>query len=734
MKRISLPQFAVFNTARARLALLVLLVFIPALGLQVFEAWRDLQTNIEAQRNTSLRVIDHAQGDFENLIKSTRLVIADLVRVNDMRSPNNCTQVFTDLRFAYERLAPQVTNLGLADVHGNIYCAINPVQDDRNIAGQPDFQAALKTIDLSLGIYTRNSDSGSPWMRISYPVLSFNGDVQTVIFLTIDTSWLTTWESEVMLPPGSTVTLFAPDGQVLWRTVNGEVVPVEGLSSNQVQWYSRLHNAGSSTIEAPDFDGIVRLNAMLPLQENGQVVGTIHLGYPVSQLYDQVYARLRSQIGLMALLAIIALLLGWWGSEVMFLRPLSHLLGVVKRVQSGDLDARVVGVRGLGELNSLAHSFDQMTDALQRRDAERRQSETRFKVVFENAAVGMAMMSLDRKIININQASARMTGYSLDELVDTDPSRLSFPDDREIGLAQFRAMIAGEIPGFQMEKRFVRKDGNIFWGRVTYSSVPDLKGQPGYLVGIIEDVTEERINAEKVEIQAAEYRRQLEQRVAERTNELNIANERLRDKAAQDAVIAERTRLARDLHDAVTQTLFSTTLIADVLPDLWEMNMAEGKRRLEELRVLTRGALAEMRTLLVELRPNALVEVPLPTLLRQLVDALAGRSGINIQISVEGERKLPADVQVGLYRIAQEALNNVVKHAKASEAVITLRMGEIVRLTVADSGKGFDPSIVTADHLGLKIMRERADAIGAKLSIYSDPGEGTQISVVWEVK
>ncbi len=89
-------------------------------------------------------------------------------------------------------------------------------------------------------------------------------------------------------------------------------------------------------------------------------------------------------------------------------------------------------------------------------------------------------------------------------------------------------------------------------------------------------------------------------------------------------------------------------------------------------------------------------------------------------------------MQVSLYRIAQEALNNVFKHAKASEAVVTLRMGETVRLTVADNGSGFDPSTVTADHLGVKIMRERADAIGAKLSIYSEPGEGTQISVVWQ--
>jgi signal transduction histidine kinase len=262
--------------------------------------------------------------------------------------------------------------------------------------------------------------------------------------------------------------------------------------------------------------------------------------------------------------------------------------------------------------------------------------------------------------------------------------------------------------------------------------VPDGAGNPHYLVGLLEDVTEEKHAAEKLAEQEAKHLQMLEERLAERTEELSAANERLRDQAAQDAVTAERTRLARDLHDAVTQTLFSTTLIADVLPDLWALNPVEGRRRLEELRQLTRGALAEMRTLLVELRPNALVEVPLATLLRQLTEAMVGRSRLAIQLSAEGERRLPPDVQVGLYRIAQEALNNIVKHARATQAVVTLRLGEAVRLTVADDGAGFDPVAVTADHLGLKIMRERAEAIGARFSIYSEPGDGTQVSVVWE--
>jgi signal transduction histidine kinase len=209
----------------------------------------------------------------------------------------------------------------------------------------------------------------------------------------------------------------------------------------------------------------------------------------------------------------------------------------------------------------------------------------------------------------------------------------------------------------------------------------------------------------------------------------------------EQAVAAERSRLARDLHDAVTQTLFSASLIAEALPGSWERDREEGQLLLKELRQLSRGALAEMRTLLLELRPAALVEAKLGDLLHQLAEAGTGREGLPITVTVEGERRLPPDVHVALYRIAQEGLNNAIKHSRATHAQVHLRYlhpagGEDgegdVELRIYDDGRGFDPGDVSADHLGLDIMRERADAIGARLEVESQPGLGTQIVVTWK--
>jgi signal transduction histidine kinase len=153
---------------------------------------------------------------------------------------------------------------------------------------------------------------------------------------------------------------------------------------------------------------------------------------------------------------------------------------------------------------------------------------------------------------------------------------------------------------------------------------------------------------------------------------------------------------------------------------------------LEELRQLTQGTLAEMRTLLLELRPSALAEQKLDVLVPQLTEAMTGRTRMPITTQVTGECTLTVDVSIALYRIAQEALNNVVKHARASRATVELNCeAGYTRLCIGDDGRGFDPAAVQPGQLGLDIMRERAQAIGAELRIESQPAQGTHILVEW---
>jgi signal transduction histidine kinase len=238
-----------------------------------------------------------------------------------------------------------------------------------------------------------------------------------------------------------------------------------------------------------------------------------------------------------------------------------------------------------------------------------------------------------------------------------------------------------------------------------------------------------RLRVRSIEARSRELERQVEQEIDQRMR----IEEALRQSEMEKAVTAERSRLARELHDAVTQTLFSASLIAEVLPRLWAKDPERGQQQLEEVRLLTRGALAEMRSLLLELRPEALAQAKMDDLLRQLGRAMTGRTGVPVSVHADVQCPLPAEVQIAVYRIAQEALNNAAKHAEASLVEVQFRCdADWAELSIRDDGQGFDVDNIPPGHLGVGIMRERAASVGAAVEIESEPGSGTEVRLVWE--
>jgi signal transduction histidine kinase len=203
------------------------------------------------------------------------------------------------------------------------------------------------------------------------------------------------------------------------------------------------------------------------------------------------------------------------------------------------------------------------------------------------------------------------------------------------------------------------------------------------------------------------------------------------EQGQQVAVMEERQRLARDLHDSVTQSLFSMSLLAQVVPDLWEVDPDESRAMLAQIRDLTRSALAEMRALLFELRPAALGEHELPQALAHHAAIFQQRTGVEVLVEVDGALAVPSSVEQALFRIAQEALSNVARHAHARSVRITLESGPPVRLQIVDDGQGFDPARVADGRLGLVSIHERAAAINASAMIMAAAGHGTQVVVQW---
>ncbi len=197
----------------------------------------------------------------------------------------------------------------------------------------------------------------------------------------------------------------------------------------------------------------------------------------------------------------------------------------------------------------------------------------------------------------------------------------------------------------------------------------------------------------------------------------------------------ERNRLARDLHDSVTQTLFTASVLAEATPRIWDKDPGIARQNMEKLSRLIRGALAEMRSMLIELRSGDLYNQALDRLLITLVEAARVRTQAIITTSIMDAPELPEDVTLAFYRFAQEALNNAITHAAATQINLSLLAEpDLVELRIQDDGCGFDPGAVSAGHLGISIMRERVAKIGGVIQIHSEPDRGTDIVITWSSK
>jgi nitrate/nitrite-specific signal transduction histidine kinase len=443
---------------------------------------------------------------------------------------------------------------------------------------------------------------------------------------------------------------------------------------------------------------------------------------------------------------IVPSLVVWFGVRRVT-QPVRDLTGAARRVAAGDFE-HSLDINTRDELQELAEQFNAMSVQLRDSysDLDKRVAARTQELATLNAVAAVVSQSLNLEQILAGALTEILAALDFeagvafmlpDKETQTGELRLAAwrnlpddvlasirtrpPEDLERRLTELRGLPAalpiGDVSG---DLRALLEPAG--WRSVVQIPV----NAKGTVFGALMLFTRRELDSSPEELSS----------LAALGNQIGMAvdNARLYEHAEESAAAAERNRLARDLHDAVSQTLFSVSLIAEVLPRIYARDPGQGARRLEELRQLTRGALAEMRTLLLELRPAALAEAKLDDLLKQLGEAVTGRARIPVEVRAEDTAELPADVRIAFYRIAQEALNNVAKHSGATTVTVSLETEKPsgpVRLLIEDDGNGFDPEAAGAGQLGLGIMKERADSIGARLAVDSAPGRGTRISATW---
>jgi len=342
-----------------------------------------------------------------------------------------------------------------------------------------------------------------------------------------------------------------------------------------------------------------------------------------------------------------------------------------------------------------------------------RDSDTRFRVIFMGAAIGIILADLTGRTIESNPAIERILGYTSAELYGMAFTEVTYPGDVSASWEHFAALVAGRGDAYQMEKRYLHKAGHIVWGNLTSSLVRSEHGMPQFIIGMVEDIT---------------ARKRMEMSLIEAQRRLAESRE------------AERLHLAHELHDTAVQNLLDINL------HLAEARKRAGERHKTEVPIATIAAVQEkvqeitarLRDHVRQLRPPGLEEFGLIAALEgYVVDLRQARPEMpTVVFDEQGtDTTMAISVSLPLFRAAQEALRNILEHANAQHVTLSIRIdawGAV--LSVRDDGVGFSvPSslsnLARAGHFGLVGIMERVELVAGEMEIASWPGEGTLMTV-----
>ena len=380
-------------------------------------------------------------------------------------------------------------------------------------------------------------------------------------------------------------------------------------------------------------------------------------------------------------------------------------------------------------------------DITERKQAEEalRESEERFSAILSQATAGIVRKDAQGRFVYVNQAFCNMLGYTEADLIGKTVWSFMHEEDIEASRRSFHRLMMEGVP-FKLERRFLRADRSVIWVDASVSPIMDVAGRPQSAVAVEVDITGRKQAEESLQ----QLNLQLESRVETRTAELQAANKALQESRKRLQILSqrlvdvqeeERRALARELHDRVGQTLAALNINLIIINGQLSTEAAEQiGTRLQDSMKLVAETIALVRDVMTDLRPAVLDDYGLEAALESHLEQFMSRYEIKAKLEKPDHSipRLGPSLEMTFLRIAQEALMNIARHAKASEVKLSLRQEpDAIVMTVQDNGIGIESwqeANRPGSH-GLTIMRERAEAFGGTLQVRSVPGQGTKVQV-----
>ncbi len=761
MNRISLTSL------RFRLVALVLLATIPALGLVLYTASEQRQRAVAEVQDNALRLTRLVSSAQESQIESSRTLLTTVTQLPEVHAGGTdaciaCSTLLGDLLKKH----PSYSNIAAADLSGNVFCQGQPTVELTNVADRSVFRRAVQTHDFAVGEYHIGRLVGTAEIDFGYPVFGDTGQMEGVVFASLDLSWLNRFMVDAPLPSAATMFVMDQTGAILARypDPNDRI----GRSTAGPTMVATITSRREGVTEVDGPDGARLLLAFTPLRSLPDDNIYVGIGIPKETAFAEADWVLTRNLIAFGLVAVLALAATWIGGDLFILRETNVLLTATRRLSAGDLTARTDIRHGTEELCQLARTFDHMAETLEQREAEHAQAEERIRREASRAASLVrtasrlnAEINLERVLSTVCEETARAlnvpaAGVSLyDEKHNVlfhasdwglpaecrNEMRPLPPDEFDERMRQMghvaiipdgptdgdrpQDKCASPNPALTTVVARMLRDARLV-GTLTVYTLGQARGFNDddimLLKGLADQAAQAITNARLHDMVKEEGRARL-----------NLFDGTIR---AQEE---ERNRIARELHDDTVQSL--TLLMMDL--DLGRNAKCSESADLyfAKSRLIAQETLSNLRRLIADLRPSVLDDLGLVPAITSYGEQRLEPKGIHLQLTGNAlERRLPRAIEVALYRIAQEALTNVLKHSQATNVNIRLQtLDGHLTMRVHDNGNGFLLSAATmprpnGNGLGLLGIKERAALLGGELAVQSEPGEGTQIVVAVPLK
>ena len=751
-----------FSSLRGRLFLLVLAAVIPALLLIFYTAAEQRRVAEAGVQSDALRLARLVAGSQEQLTDEARQLLITLAHIPDVRGGDAeaCSRLLAELLVQY----PQYTNLGVVSANGSVTCSATPYRSAVSMSGLPYFERALQSQGLVGGGYQVDPITGKPAILFAYPLPDAAGRVQSVIFAALDLGWVNRLMADMQLPEGGVITAIDQEGTILIDSPgNGQRIGQRLPDSPLVQ---AILIRGEGTADVSGLDGVSRLYAFVPLRSTPDIGISVGVGVSKEAAFVDANRLLMRQIIGLGVVFLFALAAAWWGGEFFILRRVRDLLDATRRLETGDLSARTGLPYGQGELSQLARSFDRMSAALRQREEERRAAEKTVERHNRDLAALNQVISAVSASLDLPQILDDFKRQMVDQMgvpggvifiCDTEAESLTLEAAWGVPpavLAQIKhiptysfhypqvvqAREAISQPDFRQVEPYDQTElGTIRPGWQGYLSIPLVA--KGDVLGVVDLFSQAPAVFSTSQAQLfITLGKQLGVVIqnARLFGQVRAAHERLKMLSQQllEVQEAERRHISRELHDEIGQALTAVKVNLQTL----------GRRAGEDLRspyldesiAIVERAIQQVRALSVDLRPSLLDDLGVVAALRWYVDRQGQRAGFKTEFVADPpDLRLPPDMETVCFRVVQEALTNVVRHAVASMVRVELRLCDgSLELSIRDNGVGFDVNAVRVraagdTSLGLLGMQERVQLIGGQIEISSDPDQGTEIHAVF---